>query len=139
MPQPGSSVMMTTMRALVTMSALGSLLVACMAAPEAEELVLVDEDRQAMPELQWHYGYAVEFRVVYPCLQTQLDTLRDRVMESREVLQPAPIYHEDERAGSGINVDLCCAPRTNISQLMRGSKPPLTTCSSASTRTSADN
>ena len=51
MPQPGSSVMMTTMRALVTMSALGSLLVACMAAPEAEELVLVDEDRQAMPEL----------------------------------------------------------------------------------------
>jgi hypothetical protein len=51
MPQPGSPVMMATMRALVTMSALGSLLVGCMAAPEAEELVLVDEDRQAMPEL----------------------------------------------------------------------------------------
>ncbi len=46
-------------------------------------------------ELQEHYGYAVEYRAVYPCLQAQLDQLRDRVLSSRSVLHPAPIYSED--------------------------------------------
>jgi len=56
-------------------------------------------------ELTEHYGYAVEFRVVYPCLKAQLDALRDRLMSSGNVLEPAPIHHEDEQSGSGINVD----------------------------------
>src|SRR4029453_2305807 len=42
-----------------------------------------------------HYFYAVEFRTVYPCLQTQVDRLRERVLSSGSVLTPAPIY-EDE-------------------------------------------
>ena len=56
-------------------------------------------------ELAEHYGYAVEYRVVYPCLQAQVDRLRERLMNSGNVLEPAPIYHEDERSGSGIEAD----------------------------------
>jgi hypothetical protein len=33
-------------------------------------------------ELSEHYGYAVEFRAVYPCLQTQVSQLRDRVLKA---------------------------------------------------------
>ncbi len=40
------------MRALVTATVLGSLLVGCMALPEAEELVLLDEEHEAMPQLR---------------------------------------------------------------------------------------
>jgi hypothetical protein len=46
-------------------------------------------------ELQEHYGYAVEYRAVYPCLQAQLDQLRDRMLSSRSVLRPAPLYSEE--------------------------------------------
>ena len=45
-------------------------------------------------ELKEHYNYAVEFRVVYPCLKAQVDALRNRVISSGPVLDPAPIYHE---------------------------------------------
>ena len=45
-------------------------------------------------ELSEHYSYAVEFRTVYPCLQTQLAQLRERVLASKAVLDPAPIYQE---------------------------------------------
>lgn len=45
-------------------------------------------------ELALHYGYAVEFRVVYPCLQGQLDGLRDRVLSSGAVLDPSPLYDQ---------------------------------------------
>jgi hypothetical protein len=45
-------------------------------------------------ELGEHYGYAVEFRVVYPCLQAQLYGLRDRVLSSGSKLNPAPVYSE---------------------------------------------
>ena len=45
-------------------------------------------------ELGEHYGYAVEFRVVYPCLQAQLHALRDRVLSSGSKLAPAPVYSE---------------------------------------------
>jgi hypothetical protein len=40
------------MRALVTVTVLGSVLVGCMALPEAEELVFLDDEREAMPELR---------------------------------------------------------------------------------------
>ena len=54
------------------------------------------ETRAALrDELAEHYFYAVEFRTVYPCLQTQVDRLRERVLSSGLVLTPAPIY-EDE-------------------------------------------
>ena len=46
-------------------------------------------------ELGEHYGYAVEFRTVYPCLQVQLDRLRSRVLSSGSVMNPAPLYEED--------------------------------------------
>lgn len=45
-------------------------------------------------ELALHYNFAVEFRVVYPCLQGQLDALRDRVLSSGATLAPAPVYNE---------------------------------------------
>ena len=45
-------------------------------------------------ELALHYHFAVEFRVVYPCLQAQLDVLRERVLSSGETLDPAPVHHE---------------------------------------------
>lgn len=47
-------------------------------------------------ELAEHYGYAVEYRVVYPCLQAQVDRLLDRVRSNTSLLEPAPIYHEDD-------------------------------------------
>ena len=46
-------------------------------------------------ELAEHYGYAVEYRVVYPCLRAQMDRLGDRVLKSGATLNPAPLY-EDE-------------------------------------------
>ena len=45
-------------------------------------------------ELAEHYGYAIEFRVVYPCLQAQLDRLRERVLKSGATLDPAPVFSE---------------------------------------------
>jgi hypothetical protein len=47
-------------------------------------------------ELAEHYNYAVEFRVVYPCLQAQLDRLRNRVLSSGLKLEPAPTYKEPD-------------------------------------------
>jgi hypothetical protein len=46
-------------------------------------------------ELAEHYSYAVEYRVVYPCLQAQLDRLRDRVLNSGAILDPVPAYQEE--------------------------------------------
>jgi hypothetical protein len=46
------SAVMVSMRALTTAAVLGSLLTGCMAAPEAEELVFLDEEREAMLELR---------------------------------------------------------------------------------------
>jgi hypothetical protein len=36
----------------------------------------------------------VEFRTVYPCVQAQLAQLRDRVLASKAVMDPAPIHRE---------------------------------------------
>jgi hypothetical protein len=55
----------------------------------------INADKAALrDELGEHYGYAVEYRVVYPCLQAQVDRLRERVQSSAMILDPAPIYHE---------------------------------------------
>ena len=45
-------------------------------------------------ELSEHYGYAVEFRTVYPCIQAQLRRLRDHVVSGGPVMEPVPIYKE---------------------------------------------
>lgn len=45
-------------------------------------------------ELSEHYGYAVEFRTVYPCVKAQLRRLLDRVASSSAVMDPVPIYKE---------------------------------------------
>ena len=52
-------------------------------------------ERALRAELGEHYGYAVEFRTVYPCLQVQLDRLRRRVLSSGSVMNPVPLYEED--------------------------------------------
>ena len=41
-------------------------------------------------ELQEHYGYAYEFRVVAPCILAQIDMLEERVMASGPRLMPSP-------------------------------------------------
>jgi hypothetical protein len=56
----------------------------------------VTASRRALrAELQEHYGYAVEYRTVFPCIQGQLDQLRHRVLSSGSALEPAPVYTED--------------------------------------------
>ncbi|MCL6699508.1 hypothetical protein LZ496_12025 [Sphingomonas sp. NSE70-1] len=47
-------------------------------------------------ELAEHYDYAVEYRVIYPCLQAQIYRLRDRVLASGSTLDPAPLYSEED-------------------------------------------
>ena len=47
-------------------------------------------------ELAEHYGYAVEFRAVYPCLHTQVERLRNRVLSSGGTLKRAPTYKEPD-------------------------------------------
>ena len=46
-------------------------------------------------ELGEHYDFAVEFRVVYPCIQAQLAALRRRVLGSGAYVDPAPVYREE--------------------------------------------
>jgi hypothetical protein len=45
-------------------------------------------------ELQEHYGWAVEYRVVYPCLAVQISQLKDRVLASGSTINPAPLFEE---------------------------------------------
>jgi hypothetical protein len=45
-------------------------------------------------ELAEHYNYAVEYRAIFPCLEAQVATLRDRVLHSGNSIDPAPVYHE---------------------------------------------
>ncbi|HEX8842373.1 MAG TPA: hypothetical protein VF757_08745 [Sphingomicrobium sp.] len=57
----------------------------------------MDVDMKAVrEELAVHYGYAVEYRVVYPCLRAQMDQLRDRVLSSGATLNPAPLYRDED-------------------------------------------
>lgn len=46
-------------------------------------------------EMAEHYGYAVEYRVVYPCLRAQMDRLRDRVLNSGATVDPLPLYQDE--------------------------------------------
>ena len=45
-------------------------------------------------ELAEHYTYAIEFRTVYPCVLAQLHRIRDHVLSSGPVMEPVPIYGE---------------------------------------------
>lgn len=47
-------------------------------------------------ELAEHYGYAVEYRVVYPCMRAQMDQLRDRVLSSGATLNPVRLYRDED-------------------------------------------
>lgn len=47
-------------------------------------------------ELAEHYDYAVEYRVISPCLLGQIHRLRDRVLASGSTLDSAPLYSEDD-------------------------------------------
>lgn len=57
----------------------------------------MDVDMKAVrEELAVHYGYAVEYRVVYPCLRAQMDQLRDRVLSSGATLNPVRLYRDED-------------------------------------------
>jgi hypothetical protein len=81
--------------AVVTFGILLALATQQWAADRAERNKFEETMAALRDELAEHYLYAVEFRTVYPCLQTQVDRLRERVLSSQSVLTPAPIY-EDE-------------------------------------------
>jgi len=52
-------------------------------------------ERALRAELTEHYGYAVEFRTVYPCLQAQLDRLLNSALSSGSVIDPVPLHEEN--------------------------------------------
>jgi hypothetical protein len=45
-------------------------------------------------ELGDHYAYAVEWRVVQPCIIAQIDRLQQRLTSSGATLDPAPVFRE---------------------------------------------
>lgn len=45
-------------------------------------------------ELAQHYAYAVEWRATYPCIQAQLDQLRERLLASGATMNPVQIHTE---------------------------------------------
>ena len=45
-------------------------------------------------EVSDHYAWSVEWRMVAPCILAQLDVLQQRVLDSGDRLNPAPIYTE---------------------------------------------
>jgi len=46
-------------------------------------------------ELGEHYGWALEYRVDYPCVAAQVALLKDRVLKSGSTIDPAPLFEED--------------------------------------------
>ena len=52
-------------------------------------------EQQLVREALGNLGYASEQVSVQPCLDAQLDALRDRVLASDATLQPAPVYRDD--------------------------------------------
>jgi hypothetical protein len=48
-------------------------------------------------ELSHHYAWAVEWRIVQPCLLAQVAGLTERVLSSGAKLEPAPLLTEDNR------------------------------------------
>ena len=45
-------------------------------------------------EVRTHYEYAVEWRVIEPCLYAQIDALVGRLTNSGDRIDPAPVYSE---------------------------------------------
>lgn len=45
-------------------------------------------------ELGRHYRFAVEWRVVEPCINAQIERLSGRLIASRDRIDPAPVYSE---------------------------------------------
>ena len=45
-------------------------------------------------ELNDHYAYAVEWRLVHPCIIAQIDRLQQRLADSGATLDPASVFHE---------------------------------------------
>lgn len=45
-------------------------------------------------ELNDHYAYAVEWRLVHPCMIAQIDRLQQRLADSGATLDPAPVFRE---------------------------------------------
>lgn len=55
-----------------------------------------DKARKALRiELADHHDHAVEWRIVAPCIDAQLDRLERRFSGSKRTLAPAPLYAED--------------------------------------------
>lgn len=80
--------------AIVTIGVLVALAAQQWAENRSWQQKALDSKAALREELALHYNYAVEFRVVSPCVQSQLETLRDRVLASGDTLTPAPIYSE---------------------------------------------
>ena len=56
----------------------------------------VEASRAAIrDELSEHYGYAVEFRTVYPCVRAQVRQLLDDVLSSGALMDPVPLYNDE--------------------------------------------
>ena len=48
-------------------------------------------------ELGNHYEQAAEWRIVEPCIAAQLDRLQQRLLASGDRIDPAPVFHEEDR------------------------------------------
>jgi hypothetical protein len=54
--------------------------------------------RQALAgELAGHYDQAIEWRIIEPCVAAQLDRLEQRLLASGDRIEPAPLFHEEDR------------------------------------------
>lgn len=53
--------------------------------------------QQLLQEARTNIKFAAEQVAVKPCLNAQLDTLRDRVLSSEASLEPAPVYEDTSR------------------------------------------
>jgi len=49
-------------------------------------------------ELSTHYVQAAEWRMVEPCIAAQVDRLEQRLLSSGGRVDPAPVFHEEDRS-----------------------------------------
>jgi hypothetical protein len=57
---------------------------------------VIQGDQQLRSEARGNFEYAAEQVAAKPCLQAQLEALRDRVLSSGATLQPAPVHHQQD-------------------------------------------
>lgn len=57
---------------------------------------VAEGDQQLRREARMNFAYAAEQVVVEPCLGAQLRALRERVLSSAAVLEPAPVHHQQD-------------------------------------------